>query len=217
MNDVVDHLKIMNNALARIGAGAIMAEDEDSDLAAQVVAVYYDRLDAVLAMREWTFAGKTYKLDRLAEIADNDFVAADGKFMNGWRHGFALPGTRVGHPRRILDDPRRPDSPYRDFLIEGLNLYADREALWATVTVRADPAAWAPDFRLAFTTILAADLCVPITHDAGLAEQLRADAEGTPSEGGRGGLIGRAMGKDAAASPAKAPLWADPLTLARMS
>lgn len=217
MADTVTHLKIMNNALARIGAGAIMAEDEDSDLAQQVVAMYYDRLDAALGMHPWTFAGKTYKLDRLAETDDNDFVAADGKFMNGYRHGFALPGTRVGHPRRILDDPRRPDSPYRDFLIEGINLYADRESLWATVTVRADPAAWAPDFRLAFTALLAADLCVPVTHDAGLAEQLRAAAEGTPSEAGRGGLIGRAMGKDAGAAPAKAPLWADPLSSARMS
>lgn len=217
MTDVVDHLKIMSNALARIGAGAIMAEDEDSDLAAQVAAVYYDRLDAILGMHPWTFAGKTYKLDRLAETDDNDFVATDSKFMNGWRHGFTLPGTRVGAPRRILDDPRRPDTPYRDFLIEGGNLYADRESLWATVTVRADPVAWPPDFRLAVTVAIAADLCVPVTHDAGLADTLRAEAQGTPSEGGRGGLIGRAMGKDAAASPAKAPLWADPLTLARMS
>lgn len=217
MADVVDHLKVMNNALARIGAGAIMAEDEDSDLAQQVVAMYYDRLDAVLGMHPWIFAGKTYKLDRLAEIEGNDFVAADGKFMNGYRHGFTLPGTRVGHPRRILDDPRQPDNPCREFLIEGANLYADRAALWATVTVRADPPAWASDFRLAFTAMLAADLCVPVTHDAGLAEQLRAAAEGTPSEGGRGGLIGRAMGKDAGAAPAKAPLWGDPLTIARMS
>lgn len=217
MTDAVDHLKIMNNALARIGAGAIMAEDEDSDLAAQVVAVYFDRLDAILGMHPWTFAGKTYKLDRLSETANNDFVAADGKFMNGWRHGFALPGTRIGHPRRILDDPRRPDSPCRDFLIEGVNLYADRDSLWATVTVRADPAAWSPGFRLAVTVATAADLCVPVTHDATLAEKLRAEAEGSPSEGGRGGLIGRAMGKDAAASPAKAPLWGDPLTLARLS
>ncbi len=215
--DAIDHKKIMNNALARIGAGAIMAEDEDSDLAAQVAAVYFDRVDAMLGMHSWTFAGKTYKLNRLAEISDNDFVVADGKFMNGWRHGFTLPGNRIGAPRRILDDPRRPDSPYRDFLIEGLNLYADRESLWATITVRADPASWPPDFRLAATVAVAADLCVPVTHDAGLAETLRAEAEGTPSENGRGGLIGRAMGKDAAAAPAKAPLWADPLTLARMS
>ncbi len=172
------------------------------------VALFFGRAFFVTAGYHRYFSHKTYKLNRLAEISDNDFVVADGKFMNGWRHGFTLPGNRIGAPRRILDDPRRPDSPYRDFLIEGLNLYADRESLWATITVRADPASWPPDFRLAATVAVAADLCVPVTHDAGLAETLRAEAEGTPSENGRGGLIGRAMGKDAAAAPAKAPLWA---------
>lgn len=213
--DALDHLKVMNNALARIGAGAIMAEDEDTDLAHQVVAVYYDRLDALLAAHPWTWAAKTYKLDRLAETVENDFDAATEKFMNGWRYGFKLPGNRIGDPRRILDDPRRPESPLRNFLIEGGELYAERDAVWATVTVRADPAVWHPSFRLAFTTILAAELCVPVTHDADLAAELRANAEGSPQESGRGGLIGRAFAADAAAAPAKAPLWNDPLTDAR--
>lgn len=217
MTDAIDHLKIMNNALSRIGAGAILDIEEDTDLAAQVTAVYFDRLDAVLAMHEWSFAGKTYKLDRLAEIAGNDFVAADTKFMNGWRYGFALPGNRVGEPRRILDDPRTPDRPWRDFLIEGGNLYADRETLWATVTVRADPAVWRPDFRLAITVLVAAELCVPVTHDQKLAAELFGMAEGSSQEQGRGGLLGRAIAKDAAGSPSKAPAQGNPLADARFS
>ncbi|WP_398468524.1 hypothetical protein [Tardiphaga sp.] len=215
MPDVIDHLKIMNNALSRIAAGSIMAEDEDTDLAAQTVPVYYDRLDAVLAMYGWTFAGKTYKLDRVGETVENGYVTADTKFMNGWRYGFALPGNRVGEPRRVLDNPRRPDYPFRDFLIEGGNLYADRDELWATVTVRPDPIVWRPDFRLALTCLVAADLCIPVTHDQRLAEALFQQGEGSPSEQGRGGLIGRAIAADAASAPAKAPLHNTPLTDAR--
>jgi hypothetical protein len=217
MQDAVDHLKIMNNALARIGAGGIIAEDDDTDLAEQVAAVYYDRLDAVLGMHEWSFAGKTFRLDAIAEIPGNDYDLTDRKFMNGWRHAFVLPGSRLGAPRKVLADPRCPTDPLRAFLIETGVLYADVDKAWAVCTVRASPIAWDPLFTLGFTMIIASDLCVPVTHDDNLARSLRITAEGTPEEGGRGGLIGRAMASDAAKSRTAAPLWRDELTQAHMS
>jgi hypothetical protein len=217
MPDVTDHLKIMNNALARIGAGAIMAEDEDTDLAAQVVAVYYDRLQAVLAMHEWSFAGKTYKLDAIAKTAENDYDATGLIFNNGWRNAFALPGTRLGAPRKVLSDPRCPQDPLREFLIESGWLYADRDQVWAVVTVMRAPPIWDPMFTHGVTTLIAADLCVPVTHDAGLAKTLRENGEGTPQEQGRGGLIGRAMASDAAKARTATPQWRDPLSDARLS
>lgn len=215
MTDAVDHLKIMNNALARIGGGSIMAEDEDSELAAQVVAIYYDRLEAILSMHAWSFAGKTYKLDAIAKTAGNDYVAGDSRFMSGYAHAFQLPGTRLGDPRRLLTDPRSPDYPLREFLIESGRLYCDRENVWAVVTVRPDPEVWHPMFRLAVTASIAAELCVPVTHDDTLARSLRVTAEGTPEEQGRGGLMGRALGIDASTSGARSPLHSDPLTSAR--
>ena len=216
MTETLDHLKIKNNALAMIGAGAIMSEDEDTELNAQVSAIYDARLTALLSIYEWKWAGKIFKLDRIAETVDNDFIAADQKFMNGWRYGFALPGTRVSGARKVLTDPRRPNDPLRDFFIEQNNLYADRETVYASFTVRADPSAWSALFQLAATTIIASDLCVPITHDNGLAASLRVTAEGTPQENGRGGLMGRAIGEDAAGGGSKSPLWRDPLTDARL-
>jgi hypothetical protein len=216
MPEITNHLKIMNNALGKIGAGRIMAEDEDTELAGQVVPAYYSRLRAMLAMCEWSFAGKTYKLDALAKTAENDYDAAGQIFNNGWRHAFALPGTRIGLPRRVLANPRDPKDPLRDFLIEAGVLYADREPLWAVVTVMPDPAIWDPQFALAMEAIIAADLCVPVTHDAGLAKALREIAEGTPQENGRGGLVGRAMTHDAAKARTAAPIWRDPLSDARL-
>jgi hypothetical protein len=216
MTDIYDHLKVMNNALGLIGAGKIMAEDEDTDLAGQVVPAYYSRLRAILAMHEWSFAGKTYKLDAIAKTTVNDYDAVAQIFSNGWRHAFALPGTRLGMPRKVLRDPRNPRDPLREFLIEAGALYADHDQVWAVVTVMADPAVWDPQFALAIERITAADICVPVTHDDGLAKSIRAVAEGTPEEQGRGGLIGRAMATDAAKARTATALWRDPLTDARL-
>lgn len=210
------HLAVMNAALARVAGGSIMSEEEDTDLAAQTIAVYYDRLDAVLAMTDWSFAEKTYKLDLIAETAENGWDDEAQKFITGWRYAFAMPGTRLSLPRRVMTNPRAPSSPLREFAVEQNTLYADRSPLWAAFTVRADPSVWPPSFRLALTTIVAADLCVPVSHDAGLAKELRALAEGSPEYQGRGGLIGTAMAHDAAGARKKAPYWSDPLTDARL-
>ncbi|OKO67881.1 hypothetical protein AC629_42445 [Bradyrhizobium sp. NAS80.1] len=217
MTDDNNHLKVINNALGRIGAGKIMAEDEDTELAGQVVPVYYSRLKAVLAMHEWSFAGKTYKLDAVAKTAENDYDAAAQIFNNGWRFAFELPSPRLGLPRKVLRDPRNPRDPLREFLIESGWLYADRDAVWAVVTVMPDPQVWDPQFTLAIEQIAAADFAIPVTHDAALDAKIRVIAEGTPEEQGRGGLIGRAMASDAAKSRTATAQWHDPLTDARLS
>lgn len=213
---VTNHLQVMNKALGKIGGGKIMAEDEDTALAEKVVPAYYSRLKALLGMCEWSFAGATYKLDAIAKIAGNDYDTSNQIFNNGWRQAFSLPGTRIGLPRKVLTDPRRPNDPLREFQIEGGVLYADREQVWATVTVMPDPNIWDPQFNLAMETIASADFCVPVTHDANLADTLRKVAEGTPQENGRGGLVGRAITSDAIKARTAAPLWRDPLTDARL-
>ena len=120
-------------------------------------------------------------------------------------------------PWRVLINPRCPDDPLRDYAIEGAALYADRKPLWATVPVRAHPQMWPVAFRLAATVLCAADFCVPVTHDPKLAAALRAEGEGDPVEGGRGGLIGRAIALAHAGARRKAPIWSDPLTAARLT
>jgi hypothetical protein len=215
MDQTYNHLKVMNNALAHIAGGQIMAEDEDTELAEKVVPVYYSRLRAVFGMHEWSFAGKTYKLDAIAPTAENDYDATARRFNNGWHYAFALPGSRIGDPRKVLRDPRNHRDPLREFLIESGWLYADRDQAWAVVTVLADPITWSPLFALGIERITAADICVPVTHDAKLAEAIRTIAEGSQQEQGRGGLIGRAMATDAAKARTPTALARDPLTDAR--
>lgn len=209
---------IKNRALARIGGGEIVAEDENTELARQVDAIYQDRIDAVLGGYPWSFAKKTYRLDALAKTAANGFDSDLLVFPTGWPHGFLLPGDRLSTPRKVMADPRNPDVPIRDFEIEAGLIYARHDKLWATFTVRVDPDVWPPPFRIAIVTLLAADLAIPVTHDTALAAELRAYAQGTPEENGRGGLIGRAIAVDVAGAVATAPLLAlDPLGNARLS
>ena len=204
MAERIDDVTIINRARARIGAGSITARGEDSDLARQACAVYDDLVDTALAAWRWNWARVTRPLDRLAETP-----------VNGWAHAFAFPVGAIGGPQRLLVDPRSPDAPLREFLVEGGKVYAMQEALWGVFVLRIDPDLWPALYRTAFTAWLAAELCVPVTHDSNLAATLAASAVGNPSENLRGGLMGRAIAFDAAESNAAAPLLAtDPFTSA---
>lgn len=208
--------KIVNKALRRFGAGEIFALDEETELAGQVVAIYETQIPALLSLADWSFARKTYKLDELAQVADNGYDAAAKKFINGWRYGFSMPGTRLSEPRKVLIDPRRPDDPLRDFALEEGRLFADRHPLWAVFTVEVAPEIWPPLFTAAAIELLAGHMCVPVTHDAKLAGEILETAQGSAREQGRGGLIGVAIAADQRGAPLKAPLWRDPLTEARL-
>lgn len=214
--EIVDDVTIINRMLARIGSSPIGAIDEDTDKCRQCVAVYYDRRDQLLSRYQWRFNGVTRKLDQAAETAENGFDTTISRFMNGWRYAFDLPGTRLGPPRKVLSDPRDPNRPLRNCLIEGNRIYADVKPLWATCGEAIDPENWPAWFRLPMIVLGAADLCVPIAHDKNLADDLYVRGEGTPSEKGLGGMVGLAIAADISGAPPAAPLLADdPLTSAR--
>jgi hypothetical protein len=202
------NVTIANRALARIGGGAIGAFDEDTPLAAQVRAVYDDTVEAALTAYQWSWARRTSKLDKLA-----------GDNPSGYVNAFGFPAGALGDtPLALFREPRNPDLTERNFRVEGRTIYCDADALWGSFIVKISPDLWQPLFRLGVTTLLAAELCIPVAHDKDLAAQLREDAIGAKSEGGRGGMIGRAIGVDAAGGGTRAPLAAsDPITSARFT
>jgi hypothetical protein len=208
---------LINKMLGRIGAGEIFALDEDTELAGQVVPIYQDLIETLIGEHDWHFARRTFKLDQVAEIAANGYSTTDKKFTNGWRHAFAMPGTRLSSPRRVLTDPRNPDNPLRTFAIEEATIYADRKPLWAVFTISADPSVWPPLFKQMVIAAGAARFAVPVAHDSKLAAELHVEAYGTPEMERRGGLRGAALAADAAGGPVRAPIWYDPLTQAHMS
>ncbi len=208
MADEIDELSIINKALIRIGAGTIFAMDEDSELAETAISVYNDRVPSIIGSFRPSWARKTYALDQL-DLTPN----------NGWKYAFAIPGTSLNPtPIKLLTDPRDPDRPLRQFLVEAGEIYADCRPLWGSFIIMPPPAIWPAVFREAIVMTLAAAYCVPVTHDKDLASTLLVQAQGTPQEQGRGGLMGMALQVDAAGSQSHAPGNAsDPLTSAHMS
>jgi hypothetical protein len=212
-----DDIDVINNALSRIGAGPLFSLTEETDLAAQCNAIYRPVVNALIGRYAFSFASRTYRLDAVAATAENGYDAAGKCFATGWRYGFFLPGTRLSLPHRILDNPRAPNRPLRDYLIEEDKVFADRTPLWATVPVWTAIANWLPTFRLAAETLLAGHLAVPITHDKGFAADLIELAQGAPRDNGIGGLVGQAITLDAASSRSAAPMQSDPLGDARFA
>lgn len=202
MPQTVDDLSIVNEALARLGSSPIFSLEEESKTAGKAARIYPTVVGTVFAAHSWNFARRTTRLDRLAVVPET-----------GWAFAYALPGNRIGDPVKVLDNPRSPDNPLRMFLVEGDELHADAAAVWATCVRQVAPADWPPLFKSAVVVALAAELCVPQSHDVNLAAALRQEAWGSPAEGLRGGQVGRAMARDAASTPGPAPLGAsDALT-----
>lgn len=189
---VLVDVDVINRALGRIGAGVIQARDEDTDLAAQVKAVYDDTVDNAFASYQWKWARRTRALDALAPPAPVA-PATIGTF-NGWPAAFAFPADALSQPLGLYRS--WPSETLRHFAVEGRTVYAREQVLFGTFILRQAPDQWPPGFRAAVATWLAAELCIPVTHDKDLAEQLMQAAVGAPSEGMRGGLMGRAIAFD---------------------
>lgn len=198
-------LQILNEALGRLGSSPLFALDEETDRARTCLLVYDTEVDALFGAHRWNFAQRTVRLDRLDEAPNN-----------GWKFAFGLPGERIGLPVRVLTTSKHPDMPLREFAAEGDRIYAQADEIYVTFVMRVDPTQWLPSFRRCAVVALAAALAMPITEDRNTAEKYTVDAFGTPSEGGRGGLLGRAIDEDVRGSPGPAPAYAsDPLTEAR--
>lgn len=207
MGVITDDIGVINGALALFGGGAIYATDEETDLAAQVMAVYQPTVDLGHVLHPWRWTRRTFALDRLAETP-----------ANGWRYAYGFPAGALGDvPQKLLPNPRLPDSPLREFLCEDRKIYCDQDALWGAFAARKTPDLWPPDFTFAMLRWLAAEFCVPVTHDSKLAQELRVQAIGEPQENMRGGLMGRAIATEVSGAGGVTPILAvDPLTSARV-
>jgi hypothetical protein len=194
----IDRATIINWALTEIGAGPMFSVDDDSDLAEMIENTWDPAVDRIFGMHDWSFARQTFKNARL-----------DATPENGWRFGFDLPGNRIGTPLKIMDRAGQSPNPLRDFTIEAGKLYCNAEETWSLCKVAVDPDYWPPEWRGAFVVALAGYLAVPVWQDRDLRDAQLTEAFGTPSREGTGGLFGRLMAQDKAASPVGRPMDAD--------
>lgn len=202
----IDHVTLINRALARIGAPPIFARDEETELAATVDAVYDTELGLLFGKFDWNFARRTVRLTRSTLT-----------FENGWTFAYEMPGDRIDGPSRVIERPAQPDQPLRYFAIEEGFLFANAETVYATFRFPVEPRIWPPVFQACFVAALAGALALPVAQDRVLAEHYTAMAYGSPAEQGRGGLFAQAAAADLRQHQVHAPLYAsDPLNDARL-
>lgn len=183
----ITDVDVINNALARFAGGRIAALQADTDLNQIVEPIYRDIVGAAFALWDWRFNRRTRRCEPLTET-----------IFNGWTRVHSFPAGMADKPALVLANPRRPDDPLREFAIEGRRIYSDQAELWAAGPFKIDPDEWPDTFRDGVTHWCSAEFVVPVTHDTNLAAQMRMDALGSPSEGGRGGRMGRAIAVDVA-------------------
>lgn len=201
-----DEATIVNEALTDIGAGPMFSIDDDSDLAMQIQYVWQSVVDRCFGLHPWSWARKTFRNTRLAATPENGFA-----------YGFSLPGGRIGNPLKYSSDARCR-SPIRDFSLEAGQFFCDFPDTWSQCPVYVDPVAWPPAWRVGFKLALGGYLYVPVWQDKPSRDDVLAEAFGTPSQGGAGGVFGRLMAQDAASQPMGEPQTHDePLSNARFN
>lgn len=204
---LIDKPTIINWALSDLGSFSTFSTEDDSDLADQIEKTWQRCVDHCFGLHDWTFARRTYKLNRHAAQPDN-----------GWQYGFDLPGGMIGDPLKMLERAGQSPQPLRHYDIEGRAVYANVPQCWARVRQLVRPDKWDPAFRAAFTVALAGYLAVPVTHNSDERDARMVQAFGTPSKEGTGGMFGRLIAQNRAAAPVGQPLLNDdPLTAARDS
>ncbi|GAA2871927.1 hypothetical protein GGQ99_000964 [Aminobacter niigataensis] len=197
---------IVNWALAEIGLAPSFSIDQETTLGGVVDMFWPRAIGHCFGLHDWTFCRRTSQLTRQA-----------AKPVTGYRYGFDLPGDKIGQPMKLLSDPRR-ETPIRDSRIEGRTLFADEETVYAVCKVAVDPQIWDWQWAGAFATAFSSWLAVPLLQDIELAAEKRAEAFGTRSEGGTGGVFGRLIAQDRASGPVGSNLLAnEPLTSGRFT
>lgn len=205
-------VKVANAALGMLASGEIFSWDEDTELAGKVNAIYRDCIDSCLTAFNWSFGRTSRQLTLLADAAGVPL-----KPDNGYCYGYALPPGRLAPPSAYRSSPRSRE-PVRDFTIamdEGgnQNVYCNIKPLWATFKVRPAVALWSPAFRIFATKALAAELAIPVSHDANLAAAFRDEAWGAASSDRRAGLFIKAMAADLTSDSGPEAMYGrDPLT-----
>ncbi|WGD31284.1 hypothetical protein AncyloWKF20_05520 [Ancylobacter sp. WKF20] len=206
---MLEPVDIVNEAAALAGANPIGNLDDNSSTAGAMKLAYDRLLGHMLGIHWFSWSLSTRQLSRLSDVVP----------LTGYKYVFALPGDRVGNPRAIIADIKNPTALYAAFLLEGDQVHADDEPLFARIRVKAPPRLWSGPFREAFTVALAANFALSLKRNRALAADLSLEAFGSPSMNQRGGKMLAAILDDAQSTPSMTnPVQAwDPLTTAWVS
>ncbi len=198
MATIVDKAAIINRALTQIGVGPVFSIDDGSDLSEQCLQAWDSCIDHTFGLDDWEFAQLTRKNNRHADTP-----------QNGWTYGFDLPEDRIGEPLKHMDQAGASPRPLRNFRLEGGKLYCNSAETWSVCKFAVDPVAWPAPWRVAFEKALCGYFAMPVWQDEKMRDDYLAQAFGTPSQMGAGGMFGRLMAQNKAAQPIGEPMQDD--------
>lgn len=184
------HVDVANRALALVRGQPLKSFDDEDARTRQVISVYWTEIDALLSARTWHFCHGLHRLAQAATDVDT----------RGWLYAHVLPADRIGAPHLIYTDPAT-GAVLDAYELTARHILADESLIYARVPVRVDPNNWPGYFRKLAVTAVAASLAASVRGDDSLAAMLRAEAYGTPSQIGQGGLLKVASDLDHAIRP----------------
>lgn len=191
MAGLLDKLDIVNAACAVVGEAPLEGLDEEIDAGQSAALLYDEVLEFNLGVHNFAFAKQIRQLSR-------DTVSPT---LAGYAYVFDLPAERIGDPLYLTDDPTDPDRRFSRYAIVGAKVHADPDPLYAMIRYRAEPYHWSGPFKSVMITSLAARFAISLAHDRGLADDLRNEAYGTPSQDYRGGRMRAAINAEGFTQP----------------
>lgn len=152
-------LDVINQAVISLGDSPIINLDTDDGAAAQTSTLIYDRLVNSLFTVDaykFRFAVKQFSLNRL-QSAPMDSESG------GFKFAYSLPSDFLTLVRV---------NTRSEYEIFGNQLRTDAESVVLDYIARVDESLWPPYFEEMVVYRLAADLCMPVTDNATLADRL---------------------------------------------
>jgi len=197
-------IEICSNALIRLGASPIQSFNDTSDTAVACKNIYPVKSNYILSSFPWRFTMKFKQLSRLSEKPEMQ-----------WSYKYNMPSDKVqaGFPAVYVSSDIGA-SPINEYAIIGNFLMSDSPEIYVQYQYRPDETLWPHYFTELMIQVMSCELSMNITDNATLRQSLSYETYGVPSEGGMGGLFGRAMNLDSKDSPTQT-LQDNSLLLAR--
>lgn len=178
-------VSICARALVQLGENPITSLSEATDAAKTCANIYPGLKRAILSRYPWRFAMTKIALTK-------DATAPVGE----WSNSFILPGDMLGSPVAVFmsTKDRIETTAFERF---GQRLYTNHAELVIDYVADKLEAEWPAYFSDMMVAAMCSRLAFPVTDQQNVADRWYAEAFGTPSEHGMGGLMGDAATLDA--------------------
>ena len=179
-------LDICSSALVRLGATSI-SSFEGIGNPSTCANIYPFVKNSILSLYDWKFSLAKQQLSR-------DTVTP----VSQYKYQFTLPADRVSDGPYVLYQSDNQGSPaYKDFREQGGKLLANVDTLFMDYNTQAAETVWPAYFRELMVHAMMVELAFVITDDLSKSAHFQNITFGRANEGGRGGLFGAAMFRNA--------------------